>query len=383
MTVEYRSMRLNEMDECLDLWNKAFSGTSREFFKAYFEADPYFRPEYTRVCAVDGRLVSAVQICERSVHAGKSVLTMGGIANVGTDPEYCGHGYSSNVLRDCRNAMHEAGMDFSILFTGINPFYERVGWRTVPHKFIVGEMVGSVPELETAALRQCRWEEDLDALIQIYNEFNQRRSLTNHRSSEYWRSWVARRSNNGASIKVLELDGQIEGYIQASYDDQNCWLNEIGYHADRGYARDLIISAAKEAYSAGARRIWSRLPDQSDIRTSLNEIMSKQEESYSGGDMYCLINVPSIFDKIRAELEMRLSEANLCSCKLTVETDDGSYSTDICGSAGGNAVELTVDTVEFVKLLFGFDDRDEKCCAHYIDSLFPVNPSVIWSVDHF
>ncbi|MHB1458612.1 MAG: GNAT family N-acetyltransferase, partial [Armatimonadota bacterium] len=161
MTVEYRAIRMTELDECLDLWDRAFAHTPREYFAPYIYNDPCFTPEYTRVCSVDGRLVSAVQICERRVRVGNVSLLMGGIGNVGTDPDVRGQGHSSRLLYDSIDAMRAAGIDFSVLYTGINPFYERLGWRGIPSRFYTGRLKESLDETQSERLRPCNWDEDI------------------------------------------------------------------------------------------------------------------------------------------------------------------------------------------------------------------------------
>ena len=53
---------------------------------------------------------------------------MGGIANVATLPEFRGKGYSTACLKQTIAVMEGDAMDFSLLFTGINGYYERQGY---------------------------------------------------------------------------------------------------------------------------------------------------------------------------------------------------------------------------------------------------------------
>src|SRR2546423_699810 len=123
MSQTVRAIRERELEECLDLWTAVFPEDGRHFFSRYFFGDIDFQPEYTRVCEVDGRLVSAVQIVKRIVSCGDCALTMGGIANVATLPAYRGRGCAAACMKQAVEIMAVDAMDFSLLFTGIHDFY--------------------------------------------------------------------------------------------------------------------------------------------------------------------------------------------------------------------------------------------------------------------
>jgi predicted acetyltransferase len=131
MSPQFRALRPQEQAECLDLWARVFS-PSHDYFERYFR-DPLWQPDYTRVCVVDGRLVAAVQVVRRPVGlTNGAILWMAGIANVATLPEYRGHGYASQLLRDLHAVMDAEDFAFGLLFTGIHDFYARLGWERLP-----------------------------------------------------------------------------------------------------------------------------------------------------------------------------------------------------------------------------------------------------------
>ena len=71
----------------------------RRLFPALFRGRVEWLPYYTQVAVDAGRIVSAVHICRRTVACGDFRLTMGGIANVATLPEYRGKGLNTACLR--------------------------------------------------------------------------------------------------------------------------------------------------------------------------------------------------------------------------------------------------------------------------------------------
>ncbi|MDM7461608.1 MAG: GNAT family N-acetyltransferase, partial [bacterium] len=122
MNPEFRELRPSEQAECLDLWAQVFS-PSHDYFERYFQ-DPLWQPRYTRVCAVDGKLVAAMQMVRRPVRlTNGQTLWMAGIANVATLPEYRGRGYASQLLLDLHRVMDADDFAFGLLFTGIHDVY--------------------------------------------------------------------------------------------------------------------------------------------------------------------------------------------------------------------------------------------------------------------
>src|SRR5689334_12099346 len=115
--MEVRALQPEEREACLDLWCTVWAADSRPYFRRYFYGDVEWLPYYTQVAVVEGKIVSAVHICKRSVACGEFRLTMGGIANVATLPEYRGQGYNTACLQHAIAVMEGDAMDFSLLFT--------------------------------------------------------------------------------------------------------------------------------------------------------------------------------------------------------------------------------------------------------------------------
>lgn len=395
MSAEYRAVRLDELDECLDLWVRAFPHTPREYFEPYFNGDPWFKPEYTRVCAVDGKLVSAVQICERKIRIGSAVVIMGGIGNVGTDPDFRGRGYSTQLLIDSVRTMHENGMDFSVLYTGINPFYERVGWATVPTPIRVSQLnEQEKPDINGYTVHLCDWERDLSSLMMIYDSFNHERTLTAVRTSEYWSGWAIHRFGKGSSITVAEKDGQVIGYLQSHHDGQNIWLREIAYLNEyEECAAVLINNAILEALKAGVRMLWSNLPDEQVITDYLDKISKSTEIRQTTGSMYRIINMESFADRLLPELSRRIRGIDLPNCSIAIETEMGTFPVSIQnGSVSSTAVDpasISLSQSDFFSLFFGYksidelDIRTETNIHKVLSVLFPKQLSASWAVDHF
>ncbi|MHB0997995.1 MAG: GNAT family N-acetyltransferase [Armatimonadota bacterium] len=395
MSEEYRAIRLDELDECLDLWSKAFPHTPREYFEPYFNGDPGFRPEYTRVCVLDNKLVSAIQICERKVRIGSSVIVMGGIGNVGTDPDFRGKGYSTRLLQDCVHTMYDSRIDFSTLFTGINPFYERVVWRTVPIELMTGQiMIDTTLSSAKYTVRPCNWENALQSLINIYDNYNRSRTLTAVRSPEYWTGWAVHRFGGGSSLYVAEYNGTIVGYIQCHHDNQNCWIREIGCLDQHRDCIDILIKyAAGIAYEVGARTLWNFLPDEPDIIQSIDTITDNMEIRQTTGTMCRIVNAESMLGRILPELNLCAQGMNLPDCAVNLDTECGgltfTINKGIIHKGAENPVTINLSQSDFFSLIFGYKCIDATGIQLspelkvVISTLFPKQHPASWAADHF
>ena len=119
MNVEYRAPRNEtELDDTIECSVSAFgdSGDRRSRFTNSVKQDPWFDPNNTRACFVDGKVASVVQVFDRPMRIGNCVVRMGGVGSVGTDPAHRCAGYSSGVLRDSVQYMQAAGYDLSMLW---------------------------------------------------------------------------------------------------------------------------------------------------------------------------------------------------------------------------------------------------------------------------
>ena len=148
MSVEFRAVREEEKEACIALWCTVWQGANSEtYFRRYFFGDVEWLPYYTQVAVEDGEIVSAVQICKRTVPCGEYRLVMGGIANVATLPEHRGKGYNTECMKRAIAVMEADAMDFSLLFTGINAYYARLGYCDMPRPNLAGTLRESLAPL--------------------------------------------------------------------------------------------------------------------------------------------------------------------------------------------------------------------------------------------
>lgn len=393
---QFRALRQGELDECLNLWTRVFERTGRDYFVPYFEGDPRFKCEYTRVCLADDSIVSSVHICEREVRVGESLILVGGIANVATHPDFRRRGYGTRLMQDAVEVMGRDGMDCSILFTGIHPFYEKVGWCCVPVpslscalKTTLGE--GSDSKYST---RTCEWPYDIPTIQLIHDEFNSRRPLTVVRDDDYWKGYALPRFGGPKSTLLAGTGGRVTGYLLYESEGENCWLREIGYLSDDEECVDVLVrTAASRSLDAGAKILHSRLPSEPAVLESLGRIADQMNHHDLKGMMCRIVNMKSLGKKILPELNRRARLNKSPSGSLRLRTELGSLDLTVRFghvSMGAHAPQLVpLSQAEFFSLLFGIKslyelriDASSKSRG-ILNALFPPQCSVYWEPDGF
>ena len=74
-------------------------------------------------------MIAHMGVLRQPMQFGKSVVLNGGVRDVATHRSVQGKGIGILVARDAIKFMFNNEVDFSILFSGAGPFYEKSGWR--------------------------------------------------------------------------------------------------------------------------------------------------------------------------------------------------------------------------------------------------------------
>ena len=253
MGLEIRAITAEARDECLQLWCRVFTGENNAaYFRRYFYGDVEWLPYYTTVAVRDGQIVSAVQIVKRTVACGEYQLTMGGIANVATLPEFRGKGYNKLCLEHAIGIMEADAMDFSLLYTGIPDYYAKFGYTLFPTQALTGA-IRPEPALLSAEFRVCPAEDrDMPAIRDCYAAYNRQRPFAVQRTEAYWRDWlnVGPGSVPEGLFVVTNGAGDVVGYAQTT--PANVWMfsgseDTEGFVSELAVRPELTESAREEA----------------------------------------------------------------------------------------------------------------------------------------
>ena len=415
--MEIRAAQASERDEIVDLISAVFVEKCRPRYAAQHYQDSTYQLDQSRVCVVDGKIVSYVRVSDRPIYIGGSVVRLGGIGMVVTSPEYRRRGYASALLRDAIAYMEEQGYDLSLLFTTIQPFYMSFGWASFPQTTFELELHGKKTFAPSGwSSRPFDLEKDLTQISEIYDEHNKGRTGTILRSEELWRDGYSHQVGMLPSL-VVEKDGRIGAYANLAFSDdsQNIDaylatyypnLREVGYRS--GHPDSLLAlchSILEQAYEKGVESISGRLTRHHPMTLLLSEESgSPLSFSIEERGMYRVISLHSLFQKLLPEFEARLentamTEGSGSFCFVlenqtcTLNVNQGTV-TVAAAVSGGTKVGL--DTYRFLKVLFGdatFGQLDELNRIRGVNlqpdeiailsALFPKAEPTHWICDYF
>ena len=249
--VEIRGMEPDELKSVHRMLERAFLHTPKRFFDRQVQADPFLRPEDTRILLEKGIIRSSVRVYFRHVHYGGSTLKMGGIGDVGTDPSVRGRGYASLLMNDAVEYMKSKGTILSFLFTRINPFYTQFGYFTLPTL----DLTLHPPSPSTALpYRKADLNRDLSALIRMYDRSNRSRTAPVVRDEKYWKSQAGFPRLNPDLFWVVDENEEAVCYARGFIEKDILKLLDFGYALGKeNRLHDLIAAMAEAAQKKTVR----------------------------------------------------------------------------------------------------------------------------------
>ena len=399
MKVEYRAPRNEtELDDTIECSIRAFGGSEhiQYLFVNIVKHDPWFDLNNTRACFVDGKATSVVQIFDRPMRIGNCVVRMGAVGSVGTDPPHRRVGYSSGVLQDSVRYMQTAGYDLSILSTGIQSHYARMGWVMHPTYSIdvtLPETLGEVPT--DVIIELCEPNRDLPALQSIYDQFNASRTGTFAKNAEYWANRPKWRTYDPSLYWIAKQGGTTVAYLQAER-----W--EVGEFGCLPEAEEAMIALFYHffrcAKAEGVQQIGAPTPSVS--RKIFEAMGCSIRGRESNGTMVLITNFESLLTKIKPLLEARLRDSDLSAwtgaIRIRYEADertlvirDGEIS--IARNSEAPEINLSVSQAQLLKLLFGNMNAEQIIFSNglkiheidLLDTLFPTGELFMWRTDRF
>jgi predicted N-acetyltransferase YhbS len=201
-----------ELEAVVDLCDRAFPGTAREYFERHVLHDATLRPEDTLIGTSDGRIISTVQVFPRTCWMNGARVRFAGVGNVATLPEHRGAGHAAALMREAIRRMRSLGFAFSMLSTSINAFYERFGFVTVPRDVAV--FAPPPAPASTRTVRRFDRERDGEAVQRIYEAYNRGSVGPIARDGAYWRAQEQFCGEVPAMFLVVESAGSVAGYVR-------------------------------------------------------------------------------------------------------------------------------------------------------------------------
>ncbi len=211
--MEFRALHSEELEPWFDHVGHVFS-TSRQYFVKHWQNDPWKAVEGIRVAVDNGRIVSTLRVFIRRMFLHGERVSVGGIGEVSTLPEYRRRGLATQLLKDAIRFMEEREIAISSLH-GSQRIYSVEGWESVPRyyakkTFLVGG--SSSPDTEwTIRPVDFQSQSELAQIAALYAGYSRKFNGTFVRDdTAYWRDWVQTESPDAW---VAETSGTLEGYI--------------------------------------------------------------------------------------------------------------------------------------------------------------------------
>ena len=242
--MEFRTLRLDEIETWLGHCAGVFAPVERDYFAAHFQNDPWRNHEDILVATDGERIMSSLRIFQRSLRIRGEIISMGGIGEVATAPEGRGSGLASTLLKQAIGIMESRGTAISMLF-GHHSNYHRLGWLPIP-----------LPQ-KRSAIKFCpanpTWRfgrpdlpADLPAMAELHQQYNATANGVVVRNDfRYWQQWV---SSEAAPCRVARgNNGEICAYLYAKQRNDELLIRDF--------------AATPEAENAFGSMVCDLLPD--------------------------------------------------------------------------------------------------------------------------
>ncbi|MEJ5169904.1 MAG: GNAT family N-acetyltransferase [Fimbriimonadales bacterium] len=280
MGIQYRAIHRSEVPAALRLWHEVFE-VEEWYFRSTLDAEPT-RKLYQTLAAFedDGTMVAAVHFFVRPTRRPDGVPErMGAIGNVATIERARRQGHSTRLLDMAIQNMRREGCVWSMLMTGVNHHYERLGWKTVPTRYRVGSVAqrpcASLEGVEVRRhdpLEEPRCWEPFQAIHRVYNRV---RPLTHVRPNVYWPLVVQPRLQRPPkAVWSARSVGSSEpsAYLVAQIGDEEATVLELCWMPNgRECTGALLESFRAEVAAKGVQRVRLHLPDDPVLEPRLRD----------------------------------------------------------------------------------------------------------------
>ena len=231
--MEFRALYPDELETWLDHVTHVFSG-GRQYFSNHWHNDPWRDPEGIRIAVDNGTIVSTVRVFIRKMFLHGEPVTVGGIGEVSTHPEYRRRGLATQLLKDSIRFMESRDIVMSSLH-GSQRIYSIEGWEKVPRYYARQPLT---------AKKQVAWDvrranfddaAEVKRIADLYDGYARKFNGTFVRDDmAYWREWVRSES---PKAWVAERDGVIEGYVSVVRREDQLNIKEF-IASETSFARE-------------------------------------------------------------------------------------------------------------------------------------------------
>ena len=221
--MEFRALYPEELEAWLDHVTHVFSG-GRQYFSNHWYNDPWRDVEGIRVAVDDGKIVSTVRVFIRQMYFHGEPVSVGGIGEVSTRPEYRKRGLATQLLKDSIQFMEDRQIALSMLH-GSQRIYSVEGWESVPRYYAKKTLIGKTQQEWNIRPAYFQDADEVKRLASLYDSYSRKFNGTFVRDDmSYWTDWVQTES---PSAWVAERNGVIDGFVSVRRREQQLGVKEF------------------------------------------------------------------------------------------------------------------------------------------------------------
>ncbi|MBE0512765.1 GNAT family N-acetyltransferase, partial [Candidatus Bathyarchaeota archaeon] len=347
--LQARSAEEADHDEILTMTQEAFrkaaGGRSTGEFEsniveATVTADPNFRKGDLRIVEAEGKIVSMMLIIRRQARIGKAIVNNAIVSPVATRVGHEKKGYCSLVMRNAINYMKQQEFDITTLW-GHPWLYTHYGYSPAmvsPSVAIKPERCHTTEVKDTFTIQSYE-ETQAKAVTGIYHQNTVNQVLAVIRNPEPF-EWKVH-SPNVKFHTVIDKKGRVIGYFvisQTAPSGRN--LLEIGVANTEAckIIFNKLLDYAKEKKLT--ELICPMSPQHPFAKFAYWQNAELRTTSASGAGFGRILNMTTLFDKMKKELESRLNRSEFCNKTLSLAVKTGKDTTTFLINDG----EITVST---------------------------------------
>ena len=221
--MEFRALYPEELEAWLDHVTSVFTG-GRQYFSNHWHNDPWRDSEGIRIAVDNGTIVSTVRVFIRKMFLHGEPITVGGIGEVSTHPEYRRRGIATQLLKDSIRFMEDRDIAVSSLH-GSQRIYAMEGWEKVP-RYHARQSFTAEKESEWE-VRPANFDDEAEVkrIAELYDRYARKFNGTFVRDElAYWTQWVRTESSKAW---VAKRDGSIEGYVSVVQHENELNVKEF------------------------------------------------------------------------------------------------------------------------------------------------------------
>lgn len=334
-----------------EAFRKAAGGRStgeleRNIVEATVAADPNFRKGDLRIVEAEGKIVSMMLIIRRQVRIGKAIVNNAIVSPVATRVGHEKKGYCSLVMRNAISYMKEQEFDITSLW-GHPWLYTHYGYSPAmvsPSVAIKPERCHPTEVKDTFTIQPYE-ETQAKAVTDIYHQNTIKQVLAEIRNPEPF-EWKVH-SPNVEFQTVIDKKGKVIGYYaisQTAPSGRN--LLEIGvanteackiifnklldYAKEKKLAELICPMSPKHPFAQFA--YWQN----AELRTRA-----------SGAGFARILNMTTLFCKMKKELESRLNHSEFCNKTLSLAVKTGKETTTFLINDGEIIVSIEEEKADY------------------------------------